>query len=304
MTLPASEIELLSSHAAPLWEQLTARLERQTVRKITVISPFYDREIDLLKRLRKTWPGAHLTIVAQEKYATLAGKKLAKLFTTGKKDRLLSATPQPGRRLHAKAFAFETRDGTFWLTGSPNATLAALDGRNSETALWFKSKERVEAWLDAEQLPIEEIQPSDFEAGTDQEPSSELFVCEMRLGSAVLSEQGSLECTFEANADVKDITLRIRNYNEALPALSIPLRGSNGKAVLELTESQIGQIRAAAICETKGTNGRGTEVLSNPVALVQLDQLLRKRSAPGSGPNALQTISETPVRDQNWQESP
>jgi len=46
----------------------------------------------------------------------LAGDKLFKLFADGKHN-LMAASPQPGRRLHAKAFAFETRAGSYWLIG-------------------------------------------------------------------------------------------------------------------------------------------------------------------------------------------
>ena len=96
-----------------------------------------------------------LTVIAQPDYATLAGKKLAKLFGSGK-HRLFAASPQPGRRLHAKAFAFETDAGTFWLSGSPNATRAAFDGRNTEAALWVNTKERPDDLLADSGLGLEE----------------------------------------------------------------------------------------------------------------------------------------------------
>jgi hypothetical protein len=291
--LPKSEIELLHSHTAPLWNQLVVRLRPHTVRKITVISPFYDREIDLLKRLRRAWPDAALTIVAQQNYATLAGQKLNRLFAVGKKGHLLAATPKPGRRLHAKAFAFETRQGTFWLAGSPNATLAAFDGLNSEAAIWFKSVEHANVLLEDDQITLEQIQPSDFEAGTEQEPANEQVAYELCLRSAILSEQGVLECTFEANGTTRETAVRIRNFNEAHPALSFPILRLDGEVRIELSESQIAQIRAAAICEVKGTNQQGAEILSNPMALVQLYQLLREKPAHGGGRNPLQTIAGT-----------
>jgi len=293
LPLPQCDIELLTSHSVPLWGQLTKRLEAQAVRKITVIAPFYDREIGLLKRLRQSWPSASLTIVAQQKYATLAGKKLAKLFTSNRKDRLLAVSPKPGRRLHAKAFAFETRDATFWLTGSPNATLAALDGKNSEAAIWFQSKERADVLLEDDDIPFKEIKPSEFEAGTDPEPSNDREPLGLRLRSAILSDNGALECTFEASDSLNELTLRVRNYNETLPVLSFPLRRSSGLVLLDLTENQIAQIRVAAICEIKGKEDTGLEVLSNPVALVQLYHLLRERPAQSGGGNALKTITET-----------
>jgi hypothetical protein len=294
-TIPSGEIELLLSHNAPLWPEVKRRLEPRTLRKITVIAPFYDRDLGLLKQLRKQWPDAALTIVAQQKYATLAGKKLAKLFVDGKKDRLLSATPKPGRRLHAKAFAFETEAGTYWLTGSPNATLAALDGKNSEAALWINSKERADALLENENLPLEDLDPSNFEAGTEQEPKNEESPNrDLTLVSVILGETGVLECAFETAHTIQSLTLRIRNYNEALAVLSIPMHGtSRGSALLELDENQIGQIRGAAVCEIKGTGKAGQDVLSNPVALIQLYHLLRERPAHGGSRNPLQAISES-----------
>lgn len=134
VSIPRADIELLQSHKKPLWNEVIKRLEGLTVRKITVIAPFYDQELGFLKQLRKQWPATMLTVVAQQDYATLAGRKLAKLFEGGKHN-LFAASPPLGRRLHAKAFAFETDAGTFWLSGSPNATLAAFDGRNNRA--WF-----------------------------------------------------------------------------------------------------------------------------------------------------------------------
>jgi hypothetical protein len=212
--LPKGDIELLHSPDGPLWTQVATRLGSQAVKKIAVVSPFYDQDIDLLKRLRRSWPDAALTFVAQQNYATLAGKKLAKLFASGKKGRLLAATPKLGRRLHAKAFAFETRQATFWLTGSPNATLAAFDGLNSEAAIWFRSKENVDALFDNDQITFEEMAPTDFEAGAAQEHDVEPLACEVRLNSAILSEQGELECTFDTAKALRDTALRIRNFND------------------------------------------------------------------------------------------
>jgi hypothetical protein len=114
------------------------------------------------------------------------------------------------------------------------------------------------------------------------------------LTSAILGENGSLECEFEAPETVQGLTLRVRNFNETLPVLSLLMHGTHrGTSRLELDENQIGQIRGAAICEIKGTGEGGREVLSNPAALVQLYHLLRERPAQGGGRNPLQTISET-----------
>jgi HKD family nuclease len=136
-------VELLHSHRDPLWPNLKEQLKNETVRKIAVFAPFYDSDLALIRMIKTTWPEAQLSVFAQPKYATLEGKKLGEVLR--RKDRLLAVTPPAGRRLHAKAFAFETSQGTFWLSGSPNATVAAINGRNTEAALWFSTKESIDA---------------------------------------------------------------------------------------------------------------------------------------------------------------
>jgi len=294
VTIPKTAIELIHSHESPLLDALIKRLKGRTVRKITVIAPFYDQELGFLKQLHKLWPAAVLTVVAQQDYATLAGKKLAKLFASGK-HRCFAASPQPGRRLHAKAFAFETDAGTFWLSGSPNATLAAFDGRNTEAALWLSTKEKPDGLLDGSGLGLEKIDPAKFKAGPEQESRNEKRATgEFILGSAVLIESGILECELEAPSAVQGLTLRVRNVNETLPVFSIPVRRViQGKASVELDENQIAQIRSAAICELKGFLKNGQESVSNPVALVQLYQLLRQGPTHRGGRGPLRTIEET-----------
>ena len=100
----------------------------------------------------------------------------------------------------------------------------------------------------------------------------------------MLAENGLLECEVEAPVAVQSLSLRVRNVNEALPVFSIPVRRIvQGKASIELDENQIAQIRGAAICEVKGATKSGQEFVSNPVALVQLYQLLRESPRTTAG---------------------
>jgi hypothetical protein len=111
-------------------------------------------------------------VVAQEDYATLPGSKLSKILTK-RKDSLFAAEIKPGRRLHAKAFAFETSKGTYWITGSANATTAAFEGRNTETVLWFQTKEGADTIFDGGPFKLKKIVPNKFVAGKDQEPRND-----------------------------------------------------------------------------------------------------------------------------------
>ncbi len=278
VVFPRGNFELLHSHKRPIWDDLAKRLKDRSIRKITIIAPFYDKDLGLISRMHKRWPGASISVVAQPEYATLAGEKLAKLFGKGK-HRLFAASPRPGRRLHAKAFCFETTEGAFWLTGSANATRAAFDGLNTESVLWFKAKERPEDLLADSGLSIEKIDGADFVGGTEQEPkNAETPSDVLFLGSAVLRVNGQLDCDLEMPGTLKSLTLRIRNANESLPVFAIPVsRPVKGKLSIELDENQIAQIRSAAICDFRGTLENGQGVDSNPTALVQLYQILRER---------------------------
>ena len=168
----ALPVELLHSQREPLWAKVKERLKNETIRKIAVFAPFYDRELTFLKMIKTTWPKAHLSVFAQPKYATLEGKKLEGVLRG--KDRLFAVTPPAGRRIHAKAFAFETSHATFWLSGSPNATIAAMNRGNTEAALWFSTKESIDALIKDDSLTIQPLDPRKFEAGPGTEPNNQI----------------------------------------------------------------------------------------------------------------------------------
>jgi hypothetical protein len=286
-------VELLHSHHEPLWPHLKRRLKNEVIRKIAVFAPFYDRDLTLLKTIKTTWPEAKLSIFAQPRYATLEGKKLAAVLRT--KDRLMAVTPPAGRRLHAKAFAFETSQETFWLAGSANPTVAAMNGRNTEAALWFSTKESIDALFQDESLTIEPLDPAKFEAGPGTEPNNQNApaASDLVLGSATLQKDGSLDLTFDASANIQDLTVRITNFNEVQPFLSLRLgHAATGRSRIDLKEDQVTQIGGAAICKLKGTHN-GRDVLSNRVALVQLRELLREHSPGGGSSSRIHKISET-----------
>jgi hypothetical protein len=282
-------IELLHSHETPLWPEVTARLRGKNVKRVGIVSPFYDRDLTLIKLLRTTWPEAALSIYAQPKYATLEGTKLSAVF--GKKDRLFAVTPPTGRRLHAKLFAFETSKETFWLTGSPNATLDALKGGNTETALWFSTEDGIGTLLADDALTIGAIDPKTFEAGVVDERDEEDTVAKpLVLQAASLDGERTIHLQFDASAKVQALTVRITNFGEQHPFLSLPLARSSH--TIQLTEDQAVQIRRAALCQLKGLF-EGREITSDRAALVQLHELLKERDGDTRNSDRKRKISET-----------
>ena len=250
-----SKVALLNSMDSPLLEQVRTRLIGRDVSKVSIISPFYDKDLRTLERISRYWPSAKMDVVAQPKYSQLSSEKLAAMFSTDLNGRLLAASPPPGRRLHAKAFAFETEIGTFWLAGSANATDYGLGGNNIETGVWFVTADGFDHLFDEEDLKLTEIDPKDFVPGDIDEPgvgdekqSTNLIT----LFSAMLFEDGQVQVDTKDSKGVSDLVLSIRN---------------------------VGQ--------------EGQSVESNRVALAQLNRMFREGEAGRSHGNPLKRIAET-----------
>jgi hypothetical protein len=180
------------------------------------------------------------------------------------------------------------------MTGSANATLPAVNGRNTEAVLWFATEEPIEHIL-TNDLTIEPIDPLKFERGAGDEPANPdgTHAADLHIASAILNTAGALELSFEASPGVRDVALRIRNVEEPSHFLSLRVRQpSTGSATFQLEDAQIAQIRGAAICELKGVR-EDREIQSNRIALVQLNQLLKERTASSGSRNPLQRIAET-----------
>jgi len=294
VAMPTGSVELVHSHRQPLWIHLRAKLRELKTRKITIVSPFFDPDLALLSKLRSQWPGASLSIVAQEDYATLPGVRLRKLLTQPR-DALYSAEIKPGRRLHAKAFAFETSKGTHWITGSANATKAAFDGGNTEAVLWFATEDGTSTFLDTGPFKLKKIDPKSFRPGKEQEPRNDSAgAAGPTLDAAILEKAGQLVCQASAIGHMRNIVVRIRNFNEVAPVLALPVSfDGNGRSFCALEEDQIAQLRGTALCQLKGIDETGQEIISNEMAVVQLQQLLKERSGAGGPRSTLLAITET-----------
>jgi hypothetical protein len=294
VVLPKGNVTLVHSHRRPLWTQLRTKFQDLKVRKVTIVSPFFDPNLGLVRKLRSQWPKASMTIVAQEDYATLPGNKVSTLLTQ-RHDVLFSAEIKPGRRLHAKTFALETNKGTHWIAGSANATSAAFEGGNTEAVLWFATTDEPSVIFEGGPLKLKKIDPKKFRAGKEQEPrNNKPATAGPTLDAAILEKAGRLVCQASGVEGLQQIAVRIRNFNEPAPVLAIPARfDRNGRSSIPLDEDQIAQLRTATLCQLKGVDDTGSDILSNEMALAQLAQLLRERSGAGGPRSALQAIAET-----------
>lgn len=289
-------VAFLNSLERPLLEQVKDRLDGRMVDKISILSPFHDNNLRTLSRLSSEWPDAELEIVAQPKYSRLPTSPLAGIFSRGVNGRLLAATTPPGRRLHAKALAFRTDAGTFWLMGSANATGYGLCGGNTETGLCFFATFPFESIFEDQQVTLAEIDPEDFEPGETEEPGEETtdpLSREIALRSVVLMEDGRLEVEASVKREVTNLRLAIRNLRDEFISLSVNVSISDtGKARITLEPSQIAQVERAAMCELIAEYGKD-RLTSNPVALVQLNRLFQQPGNSGNRSNPLKSITET-----------
>ena len=146
-----------------------------------------------------------------------------------------------------------------------------------------------------ESLTIQRLDPAKFEAGPGTEPNNQnaTAASALVLGSATLQKDNTLDVTFDASTAIQDLTVRITNFNETQPFLSLRLgRTATGRSRIDLKEERVAQISGAAFCELKGTHN-GRDVVSNRVALVQLHELLREHGPGRGSSNRIQKIAET-----------
>ncbi len=289
-------VAFLNSLDGSILAQVRERLDGRVVDRISILSPFYDRDLRIVARLAREWPGAQIEIVGQPKYSRLPTSSLEGLFSSGVSGRLLAATTPPGRRLHAKALAFRTDAGTFWLMGSANATEYGLDGGNTETGLCFFATDPFEAIFKEQQVTLAEMDPEDFEPGEIEEPGEETPdppSKDLNLRSVVLTEEGRLEIDSSIKRRIKNLRLVIRNVRDEFISLSVHVSpAETGLAFIALDPSQVAQIERTAIC-TLLAEDENDQITSNPVALVQLNRIFRQPGNSGNRSNPLNNIVET-----------
>jgi hypothetical protein len=291
-THDAAEMELFSSHEAPLLPQVLAKLAGQVIERITVLAPFFDDEARLLGRLRAVWPNATMQILAQPAYSNLPSEVVAKMQRDGAKIDVISAEPPFGRRLHAKAFAFESAEQTFWLVGSANASDAAWVGGNTEACLWFTAPQKPASVLHHDELKLTGIAAEDFVPGPTSEPAPPRTQQPIYLRSLILDDRRRLRVSWFAARNISDVSLDLHRINEDLPAISLPLSESMNELVLELSEGQSALFDRPIFGRLKATVG-DEKVRSAPASVMQLPLLLRDSDGEGRAGNHIRRIAET-----------
>jgi hypothetical protein len=287
----SEKAELLHTYNGSLWDVVQRSVGSIPPKRLLIVSPFFDRDAELLHRACSTWPKCEIKIVAQQKTTQLpreAIKPLARRVS-------LHEIRVESRYLHAKLLAWQNTKGVGCIAGSANFTTAAFDSRNVETCLLLTDAgEDVEKLFD-KQLPTRPITLDEFSPGTGTEPDKEEDAPEdLVLESVVLTGDGKLHVSYRHRLNSVPDALRIAISLPGQPHPAwfrrLPRKSANAVAISapgNLTSESRGAIKAWLVAEV------GKEKKSStPTWIVQEDDLIHEYgNSQSSNPQA--RIEET-----------
>jgi hypothetical protein len=277
-------VRLLHTYEGSLWDRLTIKLADSPPERLMVISPFYDMDGEMVKRVHRHWPKCKIELIVQQKYTNLPVSPLKKFRSKV----ALSELRNTSRRLHAKLIAWESKNGAGCLVGSANFTTAAYDAKNIETCLLVSEAEDFVRGLFDKQLGKRPITFEDFEPGTEQEQETlDGNSTSLWLASALLTADGQLRLTYQHHLMSKPSSLRlaIRTPGEQRPRTFINLPNKEkGTATVTPTEAALadvhGTIFASLVAEVEGRREE-----SDPVWVIQEGRLTYEPSGERSSSN-------------------
>jgi HKD family nuclease len=282
--LPPTEkrsVRLVHTYEGSLWDRIASSLGGDTPKKLLVISPFFDQEAELARRIRQRWPKCQIEIVVQQKTTNLPMAALKQM----RSGIALSELRNSSRRLHAKLLAWESSKGTGCVVGSANFTTAAFDARNVEACLLVSDAEEGVSGLFDGQLTKRPLAFDDFDPGTEQEPKAEDFdATTLRLTSALLTETGEIRVSYRHRLATKPSSLRlaIRTPGEQRPRafLDLPNRES-GTATLSPPEAALKDAHGTILASLVAEVGDNREE-SPPIWIIQVGRLTYEPSGERS----------------------
>jgi hypothetical protein len=284
--------KLIHSLSGRIWDQVARELRDHSPTRVLVISPFFDADLALMKRIKNTWPKCRIEIIAQQMTSNIKPQLLV-----GQQDHvnLYDLQLDGRRRLHAKLIAFETAKGCFCLAGSTNFTLAALDGDNIEVCLWLELSARFEEDLFGDDIRKIKIRPELFKPGTIEAPSYNEFPGAIQLNSVLLDSEGTLTVSYEYRMEPRPGQMKIRFFKiyETRPSFTLEIQyAKKGEVSFHLDESKLSSFDTASYCSLVATSG-SQEFISNPCWVIQERHLTRDSEGTDSRSEVKKRIEET-----------
>ncbi len=292
---PAGYPELLCGAGGTLWDEIVSRLAGKQVTRVTALSPFFDPDLALLRRVRDQWPRCQVSLISQQNSGNLPANLLGRV---GRRVGLSEVLCRKGRRLHAKLVAFHAKGQVLVVAGSANFTTAAFCGRNREACLaWWQKEDPVEGLFDGD-IRCEPIHPKKFVSGSmgapEEAPDDTQTEAPVVRG-AHLNADGRLDVEYAIAARGRPYSLRlaIRLAGQSQPILSQNITESaRDRLALQLPDNVLAQIGDAATCTLIATFGK-TGVESDPAWVIQESRLTHEPTGGASGSDIDREIAET-----------
>lgn len=288
---PDKSIRLVHTLGTSLWDQLQAAWKDDKPKSISIISPFFDRDLRLLKRLRKQFPKCRIEVTAQQYTSNLP----ASLIKRAANIQLYSISNH-SRRLHGKLLAWQCGRSNGCLVGSANFTSAALDGTNVEACLLLTTETFPNDELFDRTFSRKKILPQDFTPGSEPSPEEqdETSTGFLRVDNAVLDENDDLHVEFRCRVEPKPdkLSLALRGFRDIDPlkSWSVPVKDSGTRSV-RLSDSIMSQLGGAATVSLVATSS-GVRTEGAPTWIVQQAKLTQEHSG-GSSHGVKRKIEDT-----------
>jgi len=286
-------VELVHSFKHSPWNWFKKSLNERKPSKVFIISPFYDSDLSLLKRIKKSWPKCEVEITAQQRVGNLPTQVLENF---GSEVKLFELVGIKGRILHAKLLIAEIGDSVLCLSGSANFTTAAMDGKNIEACFGMEIEPtRINKLFD-DDIKRQRIKINDFEPGADLPPNEDKVKDDdIKLHSAVLTQKNLLIVEYEINTKktFESIFLEIKRFREKKPIRSFKIapKGS-GKNIIKIDKNTLKEFKGAILCYL-GAFLDGKAEKSVPVWLVHESKLTREPSGEKKEKEVQRRIAET-----------
>jgi hypothetical protein len=284
-------LQLLHTLDGSLWDQLQKTIAGAPLKRMLVISPFYDADGEMLKRVRSTWPKCRLEVIAQQHTSDLPVAAIEKAHIPIE---LREVGCRP-RRLHAKLLAWDTEGTGGCFVGSANFTSAAWDGRNIEACLFIPNPKKLTEALFDSTLHTRSMHVGDFVAGNEREPQlGDDESALLSLRSAVLigahSLQFSYRCSAALGAIALSITIRAGGEPRPRAAIGVPIV-EDGSHVLQIEQQVLAEIRGSILISLLAQTPDG-ERESLPLWLIQEDRLTYEPSVGDSANNQSSIVED------------
>lgn len=272
-------LNLFHTYDGSLWGRVEASWAADPPRRVLVISPFYDLNAEMLRRLHDSFPKCKVEVVAQQGTSNLPVRLIQKLNWKPSLFEICNSS----RRLHGKLIAWETGKEVSCLVGSANFTVAGLDGANAEACFYLHDvAASIEGLFDSS-LAKRAIAAADFTPGADQEPTQTADdEPVLWIDSAVLCDGQRLRAKYRCrlSSPPNSLAINIRCAGELHPRASKAV-SPKGEAEITLPSKAMADVRGSLLASLAAKTS-DSKLESTPVWVIQEDRLTHEPS-DGSG---------------------